>query len=154
MWPLLLLPFTVQFISIKPVLSDNLSHMTIFHCSLGRTICLIWPYFTVPLEGQSVSYDHISLFPWKDNLSHITIFHCSLGSTICLIWPYFTVPLEEQSVAYDLISLPLEEQSVSYDLISLFPWKNNLSHMTLFHCSLGRSHKTGSTVFLFSLGLY
>jgi len=27
----------VHFISIKPVLSDHLSYVTIFHCSLGRS---------------------------------------------------------------------------------------------------------------------
>ena len=34
MLPLFLFPFQVHFISIKPVLSDNLSYVTIFHCSL------------------------------------------------------------------------------------------------------------------------
>jgi hypothetical protein len=34
---LFLFPFTVHFISIKPVLSDHLSYVTIFHCSLGRS---------------------------------------------------------------------------------------------------------------------
>jgi hypothetical protein len=32
-----LFPFTVHFISIKPVLSDHLSYATIFHCSLRRS---------------------------------------------------------------------------------------------------------------------
>ena len=30
-------PFTVHFISIKRVLSDHLSYVTIFNCSLGRS---------------------------------------------------------------------------------------------------------------------
>jgi hypothetical protein len=37
MWPYILFPFTVHFISIKPVLSNHLSYVTIFHCSLGRS---------------------------------------------------------------------------------------------------------------------
>ena len=37
MWPWFLYHVTVHFISIKPVLSDNLSYVTIFHCSLGRS---------------------------------------------------------------------------------------------------------------------
>jgi hypothetical protein len=35
---LILFPFTVHFISIKPVLSDHLSYVIIFHCSLGRSL--------------------------------------------------------------------------------------------------------------------
>ena len=34
---LFLFPFTVHFISIKPVLSNHLSYVNIFHCSLGRS---------------------------------------------------------------------------------------------------------------------
>jgi hypothetical protein len=34
---LILFPFTVHIISIKPVLSNHLSYVTIFHCSLGRS---------------------------------------------------------------------------------------------------------------------
>ena len=34
---LFLFLFTVYFISIKPVLSDHLSYVTIFHCSLERS---------------------------------------------------------------------------------------------------------------------
>ena len=60
----------LHFISNKSVLSDHLSYVTIFHCSLGRS------------HVPSVLCDHISLFPWK------------VTCTICLMWPYFTVPLE------------------------------------------------------------
>jgi hypothetical protein len=35
MWPWFLFPFTVHFLSIKPVLSDHLSYVTTFYCSLG-----------------------------------------------------------------------------------------------------------------------
>jgi hypothetical protein len=35
MWPYILFPFTLHFISIKPVI--NLSYVTIFYCSLGRS---------------------------------------------------------------------------------------------------------------------
>jgi hypothetical protein len=34
---LILFPLTVHFISIKPVLSDHLSYVAIFHCSIGRS---------------------------------------------------------------------------------------------------------------------
>ena len=37
MWPSFLFPFTVHFISINPVLSNHLSYVTIFYCSLGRS---------------------------------------------------------------------------------------------------------------------
>ena len=37
MWPLFSFPFTVHFISIKPVLSDHLPYVTPFHCSLVRS---------------------------------------------------------------------------------------------------------------------
>ena len=43
MWPKFKFPFTVHFILIKPVLSDHLSYVTLFHCSLGRSLKVV-PY--------------------------------------------------------------------------------------------------------------
>ena len=37
MWPWFLFPFRVHFISIKPVLHNHLSYVTIFHCSIGSS---------------------------------------------------------------------------------------------------------------------
>ena len=37
MLPWFLFSFTMHFILIKPVLSDHLPYLTIFHCSLGRS---------------------------------------------------------------------------------------------------------------------
>ena len=37
MWPKYLFPFTMHFKSIKPVLSDHLSYVSIFHCCLRRS---------------------------------------------------------------------------------------------------------------------
>jgi hypothetical protein len=34
---MILIPFTMHFISIKSILSDHLSYVTIFHSSIGRS---------------------------------------------------------------------------------------------------------------------
>ena len=39
---LICFPFTVHFISIKPVLNDHLSYVTIFHCLLEGHTRQVW----------------------------------------------------------------------------------------------------------------
>ena len=123
----------------KPVLSNHLSFMTLFQCSLeGQTCIKQPPIFCDP---------SISMFPWRakpvssNHLSFMTLFQCSLGgpnlyqATTYLLWPHFNVPVEGQTC--------IKQPPIFCDpSISMFPWRakpvlsNHLSFVTLFQCSL------------------
>ena len=52
--------FTVHFISIKPVLSDHLSYVTIFHCSIARshetglTVVYVYESYIITLKTTMI----------------------------------------------------------------------------------------------------
>jgi hypothetical protein len=70
-------PFTVHFISIKPVLSNHLSYVTIFHCSLGRSHKI----------GLTVSnLVHTTRF-WKKNPTYQFSLKWSTSKFYAFWWP-------------------------------------------------------------------